>query len=260
MLKTFTHNAVTELRFYPTFLGRPLYKVSAYYFDGTLFDTGTPRSSKALAEWAKGQQIDQVLLTHHHEDHVGGVDVLDGPIYAPAGSISKIARPKRIPLYRRWVWGQPRPGYAQPLPTPLTTANYTLYPIPTPGQAHPHIAFLVPELGLLFSGDVFIAEQAKFLRLQDDLPAWINSLKHLQEFDFHTLFCCHAGKVTDAKGAIERKLAYWAQIQDQAQTLAKKGYSHKAIRAQLLGKENRLTYISSGQFSKQNLITALLAM
>lgn len=260
MLKLYQHDAVTELRFHPTFLGQPLYQVSAFYFDGTLIDTGTPRSSGDLARWTKGQRVDQVLLTHHHEDHVGGVAVLTVPVFAPAGSLAKITHPVRIPLYRRWVWGQPRPGQAHPLPNPLTTANHTLQPISTPGQATPHVAYLVPDLGLLFSGDLFISQQAKYIRRRDDLGAWFQSLRRVLTYDFHTLFCAHAGAIPQAKTALQRKLAYWESLHEQTHTLAQQGYPAKVIRDKLLGKENRLTLVSSGRFSKLNLIQALLTL
>ena len=109
MLRTRQHGDVTEIRLTTTFLGLPMYSVSAYLFDGTLVDTGPPRTGRELARWAAGQPIDQIVNTHHHEDHVGGNAFLSHlPALAPPDTVPRLARAPRIPLYRRTTFGQPR--------------------------------------------------------------------------------------------------------------------------------------------------------
>jgi hypothetical protein len=64
--------------------------------------------------------------------------------------------------------------------------------------------------------------------------------------------------VTDACGALERKIAYWADLQARAQDLAAAGLTPRQIMGRLLGKEGRITQISCGHISQINLIRALL--
>jgi hypothetical protein len=74
------------------------------------------------------------------------------------------------------------------------------------------------------------------------------------------MFCAHAGRVLDAHAAIRRKLAYWEELRGEAERMTGEGYSPRAIRSRLLGREGFLTYWSGGSYSKLNLIEALLAL
>lgn len=260
MLRPRQHGDVTEIRLTTTFLGRPMYSVSAYLFDGTLVDTGPPRTGRELAAWAEGQPIDQIVNTHHHEDHVGGNAFLPHlPALAPPDTVPRLARAPRIPLYRRTTFGQPRPAPASPLGDSVSTRSHTLQVIPTPGHAFDHAVLWLPERGWLFSADLYLMERARYVRRRDDVGLWMASLRRMLGYDFDTMFCAHAGKVDDAHAAIERKLAYWEELRGEVQRLAAAGYSPRAIRRCLLGREGFLTYWSGGNFSKENLIRALLA-
>jgi len=67
---------ITRLRMASTFLGRPVYAVSAYAFADLLIDTGPPQRAGQLVEWCRGSAVRRVVLTHRHEDHVGGAAAL----------------------------------------------------------------------------------------------------------------------------------------------------------------------------------------
>jgi glyoxylase-like metal-dependent hydrolase (beta-lactamase superfamily II) len=80
------HGDLTRIRMAPTFLGRPVREVSAYAFADLLIDTGPPTTAARLTAWCRGGPVRRVLLTHHHEDHIGGAAV-GGPV-----SISRSAK------------------------------------------------------------------------------------------------------------------------------------------------------------------------
>lgn len=259
MLHTRQHGPVTELRLTTTIFRRPSYSVSAFFFDGTLIDTGPPRTGREIAAWAREQTIAQIVNTHQHEDHIGGNAYLAHlPAFAPAGAAPVIREPPRLPLYRRTTFGQPRPAPVAVLGETVNTCHHTLHVIPTPGHAPDHVVLWLPERGWLFSADLYLMARAKYVRLLDDVGQWVASLQHVLDYDFDTMFCSHAGRVPDAKAAIRRKLAYWAQIQEQARELESHGHSSREIRDRLLGRESFLTYWSRGRFAKINLIEALL--
>ena len=261
MLQTRQHGPVTEIHLTTTIFRRPIYSVSAFCFDGTLIDTGPPRTGREIAAWARGQEIRQIVNTHQHEDHVGGnAHLTHLPAFAPAGAVPVIRQAPRIPFYRRTTFGQPRPAPVSILEETVTTCHHTLHVIPTPGHAPDHVVLWLPERGWLFSADLYLMARAKYVRLQDDVGQWVASLRRVLAYDFDTMFCSHAGYVPDAKTAIERKLAFWAKLQQQAQELAQHGHSSREIRDQLLGREGFLTYWSRGQFAKINLIEALLSL
>jgi glyoxylase-like metal-dependent hydrolase (beta-lactamase superfamily II) len=259
VLRARQHGDVTEIRLTTTVLGRPLYGVSAYLFDGTLIDTGPPRTGRELAAWARGQEIEQIVNTHHHEDHVGGNAFLPHlPALAPPDTVQRLARAPRIPFYRRTTFGQPRPALASPLGERVATRCHTLQVIATPGHAFDHVVLWLPERGWLFSADLYLMERARYVRRRDDVGRWMESLRRMLAYDFDTMFCAHAGCVPEAHAALRRKLAYWEELRGECRRLAEMGYSAERIRTSLLGREGFLTYWSGGSFSKTNLIIALL--
>ncbi|MDX1687556.1 MAG: MBL fold metallo-hydrolase [Candidatus Promineifilaceae bacterium] len=261
MLDVRQHGPVTEVRLTSTILGRPLYSVAAFYFDGVLFDTGPPRTGRELAAWARGVEIERIVNTHQHEDHVGGNAFLPSvPALAPAGALPTIRQAPPLPLYRRVPFGQPRPAHADPLGDTVSTRSHTLQVIPTPGHAPDHVVLLLPQKGWLIGGDLFLMERAKYVRQIDDVAQWMDSLRAILAYDFDVLFCGHAGRVPDAKAAIRRKIAYWEELGEKAREMADQGHRAEEIRDSLLGNEGLLTYWSRGRFAKLNLIEQLLAM
>ncbi len=260
MLSARRYGDVTAIRLTTKLLGRPFYTVFAYLFDGALIDTGPPRTGRELAAWAAGQEIEQIANTHHHEDHIGGNAYLAHlPALAPAETVKRLARAPRIPLYRRATFGQPRPAVARPLGDCLETRQYRLQVIATPGHAFDQVVFWLPERGWLFSSDLYIMERARYIRRRDDLALWMESLRRMLDYDFDTMFCAHAGPVENAHAAIRRKLAFWEELQEEARRLAAAGHRRRTIRSRLLGSNSFITYWSGGDYSKDNLVRALLA-
>ena len=258
------HGPLTRLRLAPTFLGRPIREVSAYAFADLLIDTGPSATAARLVEWCRGGPVRRVLLTHHHEDHIGGAAALQEelglPILGPAEAVPIFAEGLRMPLYRRIVWrGQPRTFRAEPLGETVQGEGYRLRVIPTPGHAFSHVCFFEEGRRWLFSGDLYVHDRVKLLRRIEDVGLHLDSLKRVLALEPELLICDHAGILEHAQERLRRKIQYWEDLAAQARALREQGLPVEEITRRLLGPEVLLTYASLGDFSKRNLIRGLLA-
>ena len=127
---------------------------------------------------AQGLQLAGILVTHHHADHVGGVDALRprllGPVYGPAR--------ERIPM--------PFEPLAAGDRVQLLGLDFEV--IEVPGHTAGHIAYLHRPLGqapILFCGDTLFS--AGCGRLFEGTPAQMHaSLQQLAALPGHTRVCC----------------------------------------------------------------------
>ncbi len=262
MLRHWDHGAIVRVEAARTFLGHPLHHVYCFLVDGLLIDTGPPATARAMARWAATRCIERVVVTHHHEDHSGGAQLLARtlavPILAPPGTVPILAAFPRIPAYRRLVWGQPGNVAVLPLPEVVETARYRFHVVPTPGHAADHVALFEEREGWLVSGDLYISPRAVYLRPVEDAWTILASLERLRDLDPRLLLCSHAGIVPDATRALDRKIAYWRGLATKARQLARPGVRPENIARRLVGREGAMTAISLGDFSKRNLIRSLL--
>jgi glyoxylase-like metal-dependent hydrolase (beta-lactamase superfamily II) len=254
---------VTRIRMAPTVLGRTIREVSAYAFADLLIDTGPKATAPRLVEWLRGGPVRRVLITHHHEDHVGGAaaiqEELKLPVLAPANAVPILAEGLRMPLYRRIVWGGvPRTFTAEPLGDILEGEDYRLRVVPTPGHAITHVCFFEERRRWLFSGDLYVHGRVRLLRRVENVGQHIESLKKVLALEPELLFCDHAGILEDARERLRRKIAWWEGLADEARTLRDQGVAVPEIARRLLGREEMLTYASFGDFSKKNMIRGLL--
>ena len=105
----------------------------------------------AAALDARGLTLAGILLTHHHGDHVGGVDALrprlQGPVYAPAGE----RMPEPVQRAATWIRGGDT--------VDLLGVSFAVMDVP--GHTAGHIAYFAAEAGslgpLLFCGDTLFS-------------------------------------------------------------------------------------------------------
>lgn len=262
MLQVAHHGAISRIELGRDLVGGTLYTVGVFLVDGLLIDSGPPTTARQLGAWLQHQRIEQIINTHHHEDHSGGNRYLQRefsvPVKVPPGAVPILARFPRLEAYRRLVWGQPPNLMADSLSGTVESSRHRFQVIATPGHCPDHVCFFEPEEGWLFSGDLYIQEHARYLRADVNLDQLTKSLQHVLTLRPKLLCCCHAGIVEDASGAIERKLDYWRQLRTQVLVLQQDGLSPPEIRDHLLGPEGQITHMTRGHFSKINLINALL--
>jgi endoribonuclease LACTB2 len=246
-----------------TFLGRPVYEVSAYAFADLLIDSGPPQSAARLVEWCRGQPVRRVILNHHHEDHVGGAAALQEelglPIFAPASAVPILAEGLRMPFYRKAVWRTPRRFRAEPLGETVEGEGYRLQVILTPGHASTHVCLFDAERRWLFSGDLYVHERVRYLRRIESVREHIASLRRVLALEPELLICDHAGILENAAERLARKIGWWEDLGGKARALADQGLAVDEIAHRLLGRGGLLPWLSFGDFSQDNLIRGLLA-
>ena len=76
--------------------------------------------------------------------------------------------------------------------------------------------------------------------------------------DIRTICCGLEGVVEDGGLALKEKIRGMEELRARAVELQRKGLSRREIRRRLLGLEDKMYYITSGHFSKQNVIDSIL--
>lgn len=244
-------------------LGSPLMTVYCYVLGDLMIDTGQAHMRKEVLQIADTYQVKRVLLSHHHEDHSGNAAALKQTgqirVYGQALTRAKMATGFRILPYQKYVWGRTQPLEVEPFPEPIETSLEKLVPVPTPGHAKDHTAFHLPEAGILFSGDLYLADTIKYFRVDEDVGTQIESLQNVLALDFDTLLCSHFPKLRNGRERIRQKLAFLEDLYGNVVGLWTQGYPAKHIQRTLKLKEDYLTkYFCFGNVSMLNGIKSII--
>lgn len=140
-----------------------------------LFDA--PEAAPILAALAeRGWQLDQILLTHHHDDHIRAVPELVAATGAKVTGARADAH--RLPPLDVAV----APGEA------TDAAGLPAQVIDVSGHTIGHVAFHVPDAGAAFTGDSLMAIGCGRL-FEGDAPMMWASLQRLNALPADTLIC-----------------------------------------------------------------------
>lgn len=246
--------------------GHPLIRLMSvyfYYVDGLLIDTGPSGSRRFSLPFLRSRSIEQVALTHVHEDHSGMASWIDRkyrvPIYLHEGKIPEAKKAAEVSFLRKFFSGKRLAFNAQPYPSVIaTTAGYRFYPLYTPGHTPDHVCLYEPDRGWLFSGDLYVTPYPKDFLQDEDVDEWIDSLNLLLRLDIRTLFCGHSGVVEKGKEMLLRKRDYLEEMRDKVRQLARRGYEPKEIVRMLFPEKSRLERLSFGMFSRLNFVLSCL--
>lgn len=259
----FTHDGVEGLR-----VGRFDLGISStcivYRLSRCVIDTGPPNQWGTVRGFFQERSVEQVLITHHHEDHSGNGAHLQrqmhAAVYMPHRGLDPMRHGFPLRPYQHVIWGAPEWFVPRAVPSEIRLADgLVLRPVATPGHSPDMTCYLEPHRGWLFTGDLYIASKPRYLRADESVDDEIESLRRVLEIDFATVFCAHRGVVPDGPGAIRAKLEYLLSLRDRVRELRREGQSIRAITRLLLGKEELISFLTLFHFSKRNLVRACLA-
>jgi glyoxylase-like metal-dependent hydrolase (beta-lactamase superfamily II) len=236
--------------------------VHCFYIDGVLIDTGAKSLENAFKPFFKQLSIDQVVLTHHHEDHTGCASFLQEelgiPLYMNESLIDYGMKKADYPLYRQVFWGKRRPFRAESIGDSFQSAHATWRAIHTPGHAKDHLAFLNEETGQLFTGDLYCQEKTKVVLREESIPLIIESLKKIVTYDFEDVFCSHAGYLDKGRQALRRKLNYLQELQGRIMMLFSEGKTPEEINRELFPKRYPIMMFSSGEWDSIHIVHSVI--
>ncbi|MBO8172395.1 MAG: MBL fold metallo-hydrolase [Bacillaceae bacterium] len=261
MVEVFDHGPVKVWHIKFKILGQ-FFQSCVYLLDGLLIDTGPARFQNQLSSFYREHGVEQVVLTHHHEDHSGTAGWIarnmNIPIYAHRAGLQNLASPAKLPFYRKKVWGNCEPVQALPMSDEVETERFRLSVIYSPGHSHDHVALLDADNGRLFAGDLFLGRRIKYILRHENVPVLIRSLETVLKQDFDTLFCGHSGVVLSGKQALKSKYDYLTELREQVRSLRSQGYSIGAINRRLFGFNLFQEVFTGGEASSRHIVRSIL--
>ncbi|HBQ25924.1 MAG TPA: Zn-dependent hydrolase [Syntrophomonas sp.] len=236
--------------------------VYLYVVDGLLIDAGPKRLKRESSKFFQEHQIDQVALTHVHEDHSGMAAWLQSkmqvPIYLHEMSIPEASKRGRYLFYRQLMWGGRPTFISQPFPEVLTTGKHIFDVIDSPGHMKYHKVFHEKNQGWLFTGDLYVRPKPFVAFYDENMKDTIASLQKLLQLDFDTVFCAHSGVVENGKAMLQEKLNYLLNLQEKVEGLRRQGLTDREVDQKLFPKIPLITKVSRGEWSSYNIISTIL--
>tara|TARA_Y100001972_G_C7653501_1_gene328811 strand:- start:2176 stop:2619 length:444 start_codon:yes stop_codon:yes gene_type:complete len=143
--RSYSFEDIQYFRFGYSPFGKPSYYTYIYFVDGLLIDTGQAKMRKEILHLTSELDVNQLFITHHHEDHAGNIEALgeqfNCPVYAPKMCCEIMKNPPPLSPAQRFVWGS-RPAYDKLVPKDdqVVTPRYSFKLIPIPGHAKDMVA------------------------------------------------------------------------------------------------------------------------
>ena len=183
------------------------------------------------------EDVRQVFVTHIHLDHAGASGHLsellpNATFYVHEVGYPHLADPSKLVKSASRIYGERMEelwGEARPVPedsivilkdkSETETAGGVLVAHDTPGHAYHHLAYLEPDSGALFTGDVagIRLPGQSYIRPptpppEIDVEAWIQSINYIRQIGPNSLWPTHFGSYYDVErhlGELEQRLQDW---------------------------------------------------
>ena len=207
-----------------------------------LVETGPTTCVDNLMQGLKGngvssEDVRQVFLTHVHLDHAGASGNLAGLLPNATFYVHEIGYPHLVDPSKLMksatriygermeeLWGEMRPVPEERLEAlkggeEIEVSGGTLTAHYTPGHAYHHLAYLDPDSGSLFAGDVagIRLPGQSYVRPptpppEVDIDAWTQSIQEILKLSPDSILPTHFGRYEDVErhlGELEQRLQDW---------------------------------------------------
>jgi len=267
MIHVEQHGPVVAVRLSRSFLGRPFWWTAVYWVDGILIDAGPRSTTPELLRALKRLPVDQIVVTHAHEDHIGGLPALratypHATVYAAPRTVPLIENPGKIKMqpYRRVLWGRPQP-FADVISLDdvdniLQSPHYRLRVVETPGHTPDQITLFEPNQRWAFCGDAFSPGRDDTWTPEYDLFGVISSLRTLASLRPERLFPGNGQVSRTPLPELHEKIGQLIRLTREVARLDAAGESAAQIVNRLFSRESAMNFWTGGHYSATNLIEA----
>ena len=258
----FEWEGVTGMKFGHARFGIPKMSVHVFYVDGLLIDTGHSNMSRIICQKIKELEVDQIFITHHHEDHTGNLEPLQNyfgcPTYAAPKTCEMMKNPPPISFGQNLTWGNRPPNHHLiPKSKIIKTPQYEFEIIPIPGHTVDQVALYERNQKWLFSADLFVNTYINIFLNSETFVEQIDSIEQILKLDFELLFCNHNPQKTGGKELLKQKLQFLKELYNNVKTQHKKTPEPSKIFRALRMKENwQIRFLTHGYLSKLNIVRA----
>ena len=256
MIRVERHGDVTRYEMSSLWSRAIGYTASAYAVRGVLIDCGFHAARRHVHAMLAETRPRGLMVTHYHEDHAGNVErvaQLGIPIAASEDTLARLRSPAPIRLYRRVTWGVAPPLTSRVVPF----ENDALTLVAAPGHSADHHVVWDASDGTLFGGDLYLGVKVRVAHPGEDPRVLAATLRRIAALGPARLFDAHRGYVANPAPLLLAKAEWTEETIAAIERRIAAGLSDAAIVRELLGGESMPGYLSSGDYSRTNLVRAV---